>query len=51
MSTPRLLYVVTHPMTARYLLRGQLAAASIPRLGDRTEADGVAVFPGPTSTR
>ena len=39
---PRLLYVVTHPMTARYLLSGQLAAAV-----DRGFAVAVASAPGP----
>ncbi|PAP76391.1 glycosyltransferase family 4 protein [Rubrivirga marina] len=58
-SRPRLVYVVTDPMTARHLLRGQLAAAG--RRGfdvavataagpdlDRVAArDGVEVFPVP----
>ena len=40
--TPRLLYVVTHPMTARHLLRGQLAAAQ-----NRGFEVAVATAPGP----
>ncbi len=60
MSTrPRLLYVVTHPMTARHLLRGQLEAARAhgydvavatspgPDLDAVAERDGVTVLPVP----
>lgn len=59
MSPPRLLYVVTHPMTARHLLRGQLAAARHrgfevavatapgPDLDHVAERDGVEVVPVP----
>ncbi|OZC03410.1 glycosyltransferase family 4 protein [Rubricoccus marinus] len=59
MTKPRLLYVVTHPMTARHLLRGQLAAAQArgydvavatspgPDLDAVAERDGVTVLPVP----
>ena len=56
---PRLLYVVTHPMTARYLLAGQLgwmrergfevavACAPGPDLDVAAEREGVTAFPVP----
>lgn len=59
MNRPRLLYLVTHPMTARYLLRGQLrhlagrgfevalAAAPGPDLDVALEQEGVAGFEVP----
>jgi len=58
-SRPRLLYAVTHPMTARYLLRGQLryltecgfdvGLVTAPRadLEAVVDAEGVAAFPVP----